>query len=204
MKARQEIEIKLRIDDPGELLRVLKRLRAKCLGTLHEENILFDTRERDFQRHGSILRVRQESKATLPGRRRRRSRRSKSAEALLTFKGLVAGQGGGEYKVREEIEHHTSNVSRLKRILKKLGLRPWFRYEKYRTRYRLRAFPGLEMDLDETPIGVFLELEGPKRVIDRAANKLGYAKSDYLTVSYLELYGSDCLMQGRKPGNMVF
>lgn len=60
------------------------------------------------------------------------------------------------------------------------------------------------MDLDETPIGVFLELEGPKRVIDRAANKLGYAKSDYLTVSYLELYGSDCLMQGRKPGNMVF
>ncbi|HEV2288090.1 MAG TPA: class IV adenylate cyclase [Candidatus Acidoferrales bacterium] len=204
MKAKHEIEIKLRVDDLREVLRTLRRLGAKCLGTLHERNTLFDTKERDFQRQGSILRIRQERPASLPGKTRRRTRGFESGEGLLTFKGLVTGQRGGKYKLREEIEHRTARVSRLRRILRKLGLRPWFRYEKYRTRYRLRAFPGLEVDLDETPIGLFLELEGPKRAIDRAAKKLGYSKSDYVVDSYLELYGSDCLMQGRKLGNMVF
>jgi hypothetical protein len=34
--------------------------------------------------------------------------------------------------------------------------------------------------LDETPAGVFLELEGPSRWIDRTARRLGFAESDYL------------------------
>ena len=204
MKAKREIEVKLRVADVRGLLRTLSRLRAQCLGSVHEENTLFDTKQRDFQRQGSILRIRQEHRASLPGKKRGPSRRTKQREGLLTFKGLVAGQRGEKYKVREEIEHRTASIPRLKRILRELGLRPWFRYEKYRTRYRLAALPRLEMDLDETPIGVFLELEGPKRAIDRAAKELGYTKSDYLTVSYLELYACDCLAQGRKPGNMVF
>jgi len=43
----------------------------------------------------------------------------------------------------------------------------WFRYEKYRTTFRLpdsNAWAnGLLIELDETPIGTFVELEGPPR-----------------------------------------
>ncbi len=75
---------------------------------------------------------------------------------------------------------------------------------KYRTIYRLESFPELEVDLDETPMGVFLELEGPKRAINAVARALGYSKKDYIAVSYLELYWAECERQGKKPGNMVF
>jgi len=53
----------------------------------------------------------------------------------------------------------------------------WFRYEKYRTTFRLpdsNAWAnGLLIELDETPIGTFVELEGPAAAIDRAAEELG-------------------------------
>jgi hypothetical protein len=45
----------------------------------------------------------------------------------------------------------------------------------------------LKLTLDETPIGVFVELEGERREIDRAARMLGFARSDYINKSYGEL-----------------
>ncbi|MGH9709722.1 MAG: hypothetical protein ACRD37_04160, partial [Candidatus Acidiferrales bacterium] len=60
------------------------------------------------------------------------------------------------------------------------------------------------LDLDETPIGTFLELEGDKQAIDAAARALGYGEKDYIAASYLELYLEECEGRGIKPGNMVF
>jgi hypothetical protein len=58
--------------------------------------------------------------------------------------------------------------------------------------------------LDETPIGNFVELEGPRRTIDRAAALLGRSRSDYLTGSYASLYRQFCRRQGRPFGEMLF
>jgi adenylate cyclase class 2 len=69
-----------------------------------------------------------------------------------------------------------------------MGLRPWFRYEKYRTTYRLPGVAGLMVELDETPIGEFLELEGDAQAIDRVAVMLGYGVADYITKSYGQLF----------------
>lgn len=89
-------------------------------------------------------------------------------------------------------------------ILNGLGLHPAFRYEKFRTTYALPGIRGLKVELDETPIGIFLELEGPPSGIDRAARLLGYARNDYLKESYGALYLADCRRRGRKPGDMLF
>jgi len=57
----------------------------------------------------------------------------------------------------------------------------WFRYEKYRTTFRLpdsNAWAnGLLIELDETPIGNLVELEGPAAAIDRAAEELGFTNT---------------------------
>jgi adenylate cyclase class 2 len=58
--------------------------------------------------------------------------------------------------------------------------------------------------LDETPVGAFLELEGPPDAIDKAAEALGYSRKDYLVKNYLELYAEDCRRKGVSPGNMLF
>jgi adenylate cyclase class 2 len=71
------------------------------------------------------------------------------------------------------------------RILAGAGFEIAYRYQKYRTGMRLGA---LGVFLDETPLGCFVELEGPPEAIDAAAAELGFAVADYVTESYRELH----------------
>ncbi len=89
----------------------------------------------------------------------------------------------------------------IREALTSLGFRPTFRYDKFRTTFRL---PNLHLDLDETPAGTYLELEGAPKAIDRAAKALGFAKKDYLRATYWDLYVADCRRRGTNPKNMLF
>lgn len=182
--------------------RRLAALKAERLSRVHESNTLYDTREESFAKRGQLVRLRIE-------------RGPQGRRALLTLKGpslkpapgidvLVGGEPQGRYKIREEFEHPVHSPALFQKGLEALGYVPTFRYEKYRARYRLPGLAELDVDLDQTPIGNFLELEGPPEAIDRAAALLGYTKKDYLTESYLELYQRDCRRRGVKPGDMLF
>ena len=62
----------------------------------------------------------------------------------------------------------------------------------------------MKIEFDETPIGTFLELEGNRSAIDRAARLLGYARSQYITQTYGTLYIAHSRLYGYKPANMLF
>ena len=62
----------------------------------------------------------------------------------------------------------------------------------------------LLIEIDETPVGTFVELEGPMDAIDRAAQELGFSKRDYITKSYLQVYVEECRHRGEEPRNMLF
>lgn len=82
-----------------------------------------------------------------------------------------------------------------------LGLRSKFRYEKYRTAFQAK---GVHLDLDETPIGTFLELEGEPEAIDRLAHRLGFTPNDYLRATYYEIYAAEQRKKGRPVRHMLF
>jgi adenylate cyclase class 2 len=212
----QEIEIKLRISDAASLKRTLKRLGTRLVGAgtgrVHEWNVLFDTPQGDLAKHGQLLRIRTETPETT-------SRKGKSAPAkrvLLTFKRPVGAgtaprasvEGNHRHKVREELELEVTNAATLTKIFEGLGMRGWFRYEKHRTTFRLPPSlswaKGLLIELDETPIGTFVELEGPPAAIDRAAKALGFSPQDYILQNYVALYVEDCRQRGAEPKDMVF
>jgi adenylate cyclase class 2 len=92
---------------------------------------------------------------------------------------------------------------RLSQILARLDFTPAFRYEKYRTEYQRGKEKGVAT-LDETPIGVWLELEGPPAWIDRNARRLGFTESNYSTASYYGLYVDYCRERGLQPTNMTW
>lgn len=200
MRMKREIEIKLPIGDLPGILRRLQVIGARRVGRVFEQNTLFDTLDEYFRRHQSILRVRVEDADPRWKPQRDRSRKS-GCESLLTFKCPAESPRRGRrmaqsrYKERQEIEYRLRDARRFGRLLEKLGLRAWFRYEKYRTQYRLPD-AVLHIDVDETPIGTFLELEGPRRSIDRVAKALGYSTRDYISASYLELYAAECAQRG--------
>ena len=210
-----EIEIKLRIADRPELLRQLARLGAELVAArVHEMNTLYDTARGDLLRHGRMLRVRVERPASrskssgqTPRKAGGKTRQGRPREAaglstLLTFKGPIGPPRGTKraaekvgkkkrapaYKIREEHEIRVSDWEEVSRIIEGLGLRPCFRYEKFRTTYRLPGIRNLKLEVDETPIGLFLELEGPGRAIDRAAARLGFGRAEYITKSYGALF----------------
>jgi adenylate cyclase class 2 len=211
-----EIEIKLRIFNPKSFLRMLTKLGAKPASLrIHELNLLFDTPDGGLAKHGQLLRIRTESPAAATKGNKSSSKKS-SVRYLLTFKSPpeqlaivpAAPPSHRRHKVREELETVLTDADALKKIFEGLGLRGWFRYEKFRTPYKLptrhKWAKGLLIDYDETPIGTFIELEGPHHAIDQAARLLGFHPRDFITKNYLVLYLDDCKRQNLSPSHMLF
>lgn len=212
----KETEIKLKINDlpsfHGALKRMGARLASPGASKVHEENVIFDTPQGGLAKHGQLLRIRTETPET-----RGKSKNSRPKQrVILTFKQPMTKQAAagvdtaseGSYKVREEIEVEVAEAGNLAKIFEGLGLGGWFHYEKYRTTFLLPASKawaeGLLIELDETPIGTFAELEGPAAAIDRAAGELGFSKRDYVLKNYLSLYVEGCRRKGEQPRHMLF
>ena len=212
----RETEIKLRISNVPAFHRALKRIGARLAGPgtskVHEQNVIFDTPQGGLAKHGQLLRIRTET----PEVRGKPKTTGPQQRVVLTFKQPMVQPAGaetgsassGSYKVRDEIEVEVAEGGHLTRIFEGLGMSGWFRYEKCRTTFRLPASKawalGLLIELDETPIGTFVELEGPAAAIDRAAAELGFSKHDYLSKNYLRLYMEECRRKGVQPSHMVF
>ena len=178
-----EIEIKLRITDRPSLIAALERLGPRLVHEREfEDNQLYDFPDQSLQRRGAMLRLR-----TLSG------------GALLTYKDSPRVENGA--KVRDEIEVPFPDGAPLALILKRIGMVPGFRYQKYRTTYDRQQ---LQITLDETPIGTFVELEGPKRDIDATATALGFTPQDYIVDSYRGLYFASVRESERSNSDMLF
>ena len=164
----REVEIKLRVSSGGRGRRILREAGFRVLKRRTLEcDTVYDTPENALRNGSKLLRI-----------------RSRGPQTLLTYKGPPRP---GVHKVREEIELSVSDGHALGLVLERLKMSPTFRYEKYRTHFSRPGESGEAM-LDETPIGAFIELEGPPEWIDSAARNLGYTQADYITASYARLY----------------
>ena len=152
-----------------------------------EADQLFDLPGESLRAADKILRLRTESNAS-------------GTQWTLTYKGPAARE---RYKVREEIEVEAAQGGNFALILDRLGYIPGFRYEKYRTKFRRNSEPGI-VTVDETPMGVFLELEGPTGWIDPTAAGLGFVLSDYVTLSYAALWRQYSAGNQDMPEDMLF
>ena len=174
----RETEVKLRVASAEAARDQLRRAGAQLVRERHfEDNVLFDDREGSLRASGTVLRLR-----TTP------------RGGVLTFKGPRAIEGG--VKSREERETTVGDADEVRAILRNLGYRPQFRYQKHRETWTHR---GQEIEVDETPIGSFLEIEGDAEGIHAVAAELGFSPYDYVTESYVGLF-----FAGGGQGDMVF
>jgi adenylate cyclase class 2 len=181
----REIEVKLRVENAGRMAAVLYENGLLVVQPrAFEANEIFDTPERALRAERRLLRLREFAGA-----------------ATFTYKGTPET---GRYKSREELETVVADPGALRQILDRLGLRLFFRYEKYRTIYQRPGDSAGVAVLDETPIGVWLELEGAPEWIDRTAAQLGFTVQQYVTESYGGLWLKYCQEQAIDRPNMVF
>jgi len=199
-KSYLEVEIKLLVRDLSAISAQLQTLGARRQQRVFEQNTIYDTPEADFRRYGRLIRLRVETPARGPKRALMTAKAPPQASAPRTLSSRRVRRRP-QYKERLEREVVVSNPARAERFLRAVGIRPVFRYEKYRTQFEL---PGLHIALDETPAGVFVELEGSPRPIDRVARALGYTPRDYFRGTYWDVYAALCRQKRHKPWNMLF
>ena len=101
---------------------------------------------------------------------------------MLTHKSKGAAR---RHKTRVELETKVSDGEMTDAILRALGYRPTFRYEKFRAEW---TDGRGHVVVDETPIGNFGEIEGPSRWIDQTAKKLSIGPQHYITDTYAGLF----------------
>jgi adenylate cyclase class 2 len=107
-------------------------------------------------------------------------------------------------KVRDESEVAIADGPAMLHLLEQLGFRAWFRYEKYREEFTAPGGPGVIVALDETPVGIFVELEGDAPGIRAMAEALGRRPDDYVLDSYRGLFVRFCQENGRSATDMLF
>lgn len=177
-----EREVKLRFSSADEARRaVLAAGVTPLLGRRLQEDALLDTNDTQLGKDGCTLRVRFEN-----------------GHSRLTFKGPVQSS---IVKVREELETIVADGEVLVRVLETLGLRVWFRYEKYREEF---THEDVIVAIDETPVGVYVEIEGSETGIARMTDAIGCSPADYIVDSYRGLFLQYRDALGLTGSDMVF
>jgi len=180
----KENEIKVAVPDLRALQARLQSLGFEIIQPrVFESNIIYDTPDGAMRTRGELIRIRRAGKSS-----------------IFTFKGRATVT---RHKEREELEVGVEHPETLGIILERLGYVPRFRYEKFRTEWAISGKEGVLM-VDETPIGVYMEMEGPPDWIDALAPQLGYQEGDYVNLSYARLYLRECETRGVEPAHMVF
>ena len=180
-----EIEIKIPVDDLESIRRVLRVVSAELVHQMtREENLLFETRQGYLCSKGLTLRLRRYGE-----------------HQLLTLKGPV--NYNGAVKEREELEVMIEDLDRMTLIFAALGFNPSARYEKDREVWDLN---GVTVVLDHTPMGDFVEVEGPEDKILIVARKIGLDPERAIRGSYIGLWQEFRLSNPDRglPVDMVF
>jgi adenylate cyclase class 2 len=177
-----EREIKLKYDSvESARAAVLAAGATPLLGRRLQEDALLDTEDESLRRRRCVLRIRLEN-----------------GNSRITFKGPVQPS---VMKVRDELETIVGDGVLLLRVFEELGFHVWFRYEKYREEF---CHEEVIVAVDETPVGVFVEIEGSEAGIASMARLLGRRPDDYILDSYRGLFLKCREEFGLAGSDMVF
>ncbi len=186
MHGPREIETKFRVAHRPALESRLAALGARPGPREDETNVLYDEPVGRLRAEGCALRVR-----TVNERR-----------GLLTFKGPPKISEG--VKSRLEWESEVESPRAVAEILEALGYRPAFRYDKLRTPWTFADPERPVVVVDETPLGLFAEIEGDDAAVRALARELGVAEADFIAESYVALWLAARAKDASLPADMVF
>lgn len=185
MHGPREIETKFRVRDRGALEERLAGLGARPGPREDETNVLYDEPGGRLRAEGCALRL-----------------RTVNERGLLTFKGPPEVSGG--IKSRVEWESEVDSPRAVAGILESLGYRPSFRYDKLRTTWTFSDPARPVVVVDEIPLGLFAEIEGPDPAVRALAAELGVAEADFIAESYVALWLAARAKDPSLPEDMVF
>lgn len=147
-----------------------------------EDNLILDDANGTLAAAGCLLRLRRWG-----------------AVATLTYKGPATFADG--VKHRQELETGVADLEATLAILATLGFSPVRRYQKRREVWQAGS---VQVALDETPIGCFVELEGDEAALRDLARSLGLDPARAARGTYLDLWNEWRAHHPEAGPDMVF
>lgn len=174
----REIEVKIRIDNLKEVREKILKLNAEQKGRSFDEDVYYDFDDGRIRNADKVFRLRNNK--------------------IVAFKGPQMGKNVMD---REEIEMELDG-DKFREIMSKIGIKPIRKKQKYRETFK---FKEGEVVIDETPIGNYLEIEGPEEFIIDITKKIGFSEKDHIIKTYSQLAKEYYKKEGiHFDGNMVF
>ena len=180
-----EKELKIPVENLQLVQKALSARGAILLTPMaREENFLLDSEDGRLGAKGCVLRLRRY------GERR-----------VLTFKGPARYEG--PIKIRTEQELGIDRLSPMREVFELLGFSVVARYQKDREAWRL---DDAEVVLDHTPMGDFVEVEGPIHTLEGVARSIGLDPTTAVRGSYMGLWREYREQRSHEdlPRDMVF
>ena len=163
---KMETEVKFYLVEIESIRERICQLGAVSQGRFFEKNLRFEDADKTLKINKSVLRLRQDNKATL-------TYKSKPLDSDNQFKKL------------EELEVEVSDFETMNRILQVLGFHCDQIYEKWRETLVLNQ---TQFCLDSMPYGNFLEIEGSEESIKDFASQLGLPWNQRIILNYIEIF----------------
>ena len=180
----RELEVKFAIGSVEDIL-----LSIRSLGAAPEQPTQFERNIRWDDPHGTLTKTHQVLRL-----------RDNGGTAVLTYK--AENKNDKNLADREEIETVVTNFENTRLILERLSYEIVFIYEKYRSIYRLN---DTELFVDHTPIGDYIEIEGPDdEAIRRSAELLGLDWEKRISKSYHTLFAEWKKQTASSGRDMIF
>lgn len=176
---KEEVEAKCAVQD-------IRRVEA-CVQTLgelvspwgFEANVLWDFPDKRLAKTGRLLRL-----------------RHNAAGALVTFKEPLP-KAAAETKAMAETETTVGNPAAISSIWAQLGLKPVWRYEKFRSVWQVPTPSGLAgVCLDIVPCGQFVEVEGDATAIAAVFSALHLTWGPEASRTYRDLFADTLAVRG--------
>ncbi len=181
-KPPEERELKFKVEGLDGVRERVIEIEGDRLGPASfEDNWVLD-REGQLEAAGCVLRLRRDGRG-----------------ARVTYKGPRRQEGAVKVRIEHEFNVEGEGVDQAKALFEALGYTVVRRYQKVREEWRVG---GVEIALDHTPIGDFVEFEGDRAEV--LAKRCGLDLKKVEQRSYLRLYDDYLKDHPEAPPEMVF
>lgn len=170
-----ETELKIPVAEHAAVRRAIEERGGQLRhARAREVNLLLDADDGRLKAAGCVLRLRRFG-----------------SHRLVTFKGRPSYDGGVKTRVEHELQ--VADLDTMQLVLDALGFRVTTRYEKDREVWSLDSHTIV---LDHTPMGDFVEIEGPASQLVDMARSIGLDPGTAVRGSYIELWQQYRARQG--------
>ena len=150
-----EIELKFKINDDENILRIKDNPDIIFSEEVHQKTVMFDNADKLMEHADGRVRLRQQG-----------------SRISLSYKRPLPSVDNEKKEV--ELETEVGDFEVMSNILRMMGYAPSTSYEKYTALLKLKNKPDIHIEIQKYPFETFLEIEGGKEEIEKVAEQLGF------------------------------